>query len=112
MNNLNPAWKTFKVSVNSLCSGDQDRRLKVRSNSYFFNSFSHRKVGLCFSTVDCYSVLPSSLMEKMITQLHYDYHNQIKDAEKWYSTVISRLCSIFLTVTSKNDGAVFSQSVG
>uniref|UniRef100_A0A8D0EMG6 C2 domain-containing protein n=1 Tax=Strix occidentalis caurina TaxID=311401 RepID=A0A8D0EMG6_STROC len=30
MNNLNPAWKTFKVSVNSLCSGDQDRRLKVR----------------------------------------------------------------------------------
>lgn len=33
MNNLNPAWKTFKVSVNSLCSGDQDRRLKVRSHS-------------------------------------------------------------------------------
>uniref|UniRef100_A0A8C0B522 C2 domain-containing protein n=1 Tax=Buteo japonicus TaxID=224669 RepID=A0A8C0B522_9AVES len=30
MNNLNPAWKTFKVSVNSLCSGDQDRKLKVR----------------------------------------------------------------------------------
>uniref|UniRef100_A0ACB8FTZ1 Uncharacterized protein n=1 Tax=Sphaerodactylus townsendi TaxID=933632 RepID=A0ACB8FTZ1_9SAUR len=29
MNNLNPAWKAFKVSVNSLCSGDQDRRLKV-----------------------------------------------------------------------------------
>uniref|UniRef100_A0A8C6Y7B6 Copine C-terminal domain-containing protein n=1 Tax=Naja naja TaxID=35670 RepID=A0A8C6Y7B6_NAJNA len=28
MNNLNPAWKAFKVSVNSLCSGDQDRRLK------------------------------------------------------------------------------------
>uniref|UniRef100_A0A8C5TAN8 C2 domain-containing protein n=1 Tax=Malurus cyaneus samueli TaxID=2593467 RepID=A0A8C5TAN8_9PASS len=28
MNNLNPAWKTFKVSVNSLCSGDQDRKLK------------------------------------------------------------------------------------
>ncbi|XP_075778033.1 copine-4 isoform X2 [Pelodiscus sinensis] len=28
MNNLNPAWKAFKVSVNSLCSGDEDRRLK------------------------------------------------------------------------------------
>ncbi|XP_020662534.1 copine-4 isoform X1 [Pogona vitticeps] len=28
MNNLNPTWKSFKVSVNSLCSGDQDRRLK------------------------------------------------------------------------------------
>ncbi|XP_044151383.1 copine-4 [Bufo gargarizans] len=28
MNNLNPAWKTFKVSVNSLCSGDHERKLK------------------------------------------------------------------------------------
>ncbi|XP_023681482.1 copine-4 isoform X2 [Paramormyrops kingsleyae] len=28
MNNLNPVWKTFKVSVNSLCSGDHDRTLK------------------------------------------------------------------------------------
>lgn len=43
MNNLNPAWKTFKVSVNSLCSGDQDRRLKVRNHSYFLNWFTHRK---------------------------------------------------------------------
>lgn len=33
MNNLSPAWKSFKVSVNSLCSGDPDRRLKVRSIS-------------------------------------------------------------------------------
>lgn len=31
MNNLSPAWKSFKVSVNSLCSGDPDRRLKVRT---------------------------------------------------------------------------------
>ncbi|XP_032904571.1 copine-4 [Amblyraja radiata] len=29
MNNLNPMWKTFKVSVNSLCSGDHDRKLKL-----------------------------------------------------------------------------------
>ncbi|OCT75942.1 copine-4 [Xenopus laevis] len=28
MNNLNPAWITFKVSLNSLCSGDHDRKLK------------------------------------------------------------------------------------
>ncbi|XP_058869116.1 copine-4 isoform X2 [Acipenser ruthenus] len=28
MNNLNPVWKTFKVSLNSLCSGDHDRKLK------------------------------------------------------------------------------------
>uniref|UniRef100_A0A8C2AWW1 Copine IVa n=1 Tax=Cyprinus carpio TaxID=7962 RepID=A0A8C2AWW1_CYPCA len=29
MNNLNPAWKTFKTSLNSLCSGDHERILKV-----------------------------------------------------------------------------------
>ncbi|XP_039592971.1 copine-4 [Polypterus senegalus] len=29
MNNLNPVWKTFKVSLNSLCSGDHDRKLKA-----------------------------------------------------------------------------------
>ncbi|KAJ8290816.1 hypothetical protein GJAV_G00017890 [Gymnothorax javanicus] len=28
MNNLNPVWKTFKVSLNSLCSGDHERPLK------------------------------------------------------------------------------------
>ncbi|XP_067910360.1 copine-4 isoform X1 [Heterodontus francisci] len=29
MNNLNPLWKTFKVSANCLCSGDHDRKLKL-----------------------------------------------------------------------------------
>ncbi|XP_026870743.1 copine-4 [Electrophorus electricus] len=28
MNNLNPVWKSFKVSLNTLCSGDQERELK------------------------------------------------------------------------------------
>ncbi|XP_062842094.1 copine-4 [Trichomycterus rosablanca] len=28
MNNLNPVWKTFKTSLNCLCSGDHDRILK------------------------------------------------------------------------------------
>ncbi|KAI4796029.1 hypothetical protein KUCAC02_029487, partial [Chaenocephalus aceratus] len=28
MNNLNPVWKTFKVSLNSLSSGDHDRKLQ------------------------------------------------------------------------------------
>ncbi|KAI1901879.1 hypothetical protein AGOR_G00038980 [Albula goreensis] len=28
MNNLSPVWKTFKVSFNTLCSGDHDRELK------------------------------------------------------------------------------------
>ncbi|XP_016137586.1 copine-4-like [Sinocyclocheilus grahami] len=30
MNNLNPMWKTFKTSLNSLCSGDHERILKVQ----------------------------------------------------------------------------------
>uniref|UniRef100_A0AAY5F3Y0 C2 domain-containing protein n=1 Tax=Electrophorus electricus TaxID=8005 RepID=A0AAY5F3Y0_ELEEL len=29
MNNLNPVWKTFKTSLNCLCSGDHERMLKV-----------------------------------------------------------------------------------
>lgn len=29
MNNLSPVWKSFKVSLNTLCSGDPDRELKV-----------------------------------------------------------------------------------
>uniref|UniRef100_A0A3B1IYB2 Copine-4 n=1 Tax=Astyanax mexicanus TaxID=7994 RepID=A0A3B1IYB2_ASTMX len=28
MNNLNPVWKSFKVSQNTLCSGDEERELK------------------------------------------------------------------------------------
>lgn len=28
MNNLSPVWKSFKVSLNTLCSGDHDRELK------------------------------------------------------------------------------------
>ncbi|XP_051526652.1 copine-4 [Myxocyprinus asiaticus] len=28
MNNLNPVWKSFKVSLNTLCSGDQERELR------------------------------------------------------------------------------------
>ena len=30
-NNLNPVWEPFKVSLISLCSCDEDRKLKVRS---------------------------------------------------------------------------------
>uniref|UniRef100_A0A8C1T711 Copine IVb n=1 Tax=Cyprinus carpio TaxID=7962 RepID=A0A8C1T711_CYPCA len=29
MNNLSPVWKSFKVSLNTLCSGDHERELKV-----------------------------------------------------------------------------------
>nr|XP_029514796.1 copine-4-like [Oncorhynchus nerka] len=29
MNDLSPVWKSFKVSLNTLCSGDHDRQLKV-----------------------------------------------------------------------------------
>ena len=35
MNNLNPVWKTFKVSLNSLCSGDHTRTLTVRELHHY-----------------------------------------------------------------------------
>uniref|UniRef100_UPI003AABE4C9 copine-4 n=1 Tax=Centroberyx gerrardi TaxID=166262 RepID=UPI003AABE4C9 len=36
MNNLNPVWKTFKVSLNSLCSGDHERKLQCDLTSVEF----------------------------------------------------------------------------
>ncbi|TTO63371.1 Copine-4 [Bagarius yarrelli] len=30
MNNLNPVWKSFKVSLNTLCSGDHEREMKLQ----------------------------------------------------------------------------------
>lgn len=54
MNNLNPAWKTFKVSLNSLCSGDHDRKLQVK-----LQAKSGRLIGCCstlvFSSHGCIS---------------------------------------------------------
>lgn len=51
-------------------------------------------------------------MGRMITQLLYDCHNQIKDAEKWESTVISRLCSRLLNNNlKKTDGAGFANQL-
>lgn len=31
MNNLNPVWETFRVSLNSLCSGDHECKLQVHT---------------------------------------------------------------------------------
>lgn len=28
-NNLNPVWRPFKISLNSLCYGDMDKTIKV-----------------------------------------------------------------------------------
>ena len=41
MNNLNPVWKSFKVSLNTLCSGDQERELKVRLTLILCQSSDH-----------------------------------------------------------------------
>lgn len=36
MNNLSPVWKSFKVSLNTLCSGDHERELKVSMQLQLF----------------------------------------------------------------------------
>lgn len=41
MNNLSPVWKSFKVSLNTLCSGDQDRELKVSLLFYAGHNNDH-----------------------------------------------------------------------
>ncbi|XP_041104023.1 copine-4 [Polyodon spathula] len=49
MNNLNPVWKTFKVSLNSLCSGDHDRKLKCIVWDWDSNG-KHDFIGEYYST--------------------------------------------------------------
>uniref|UniRef100_A0A8C7NGS2 C2 domain-containing protein n=3 Tax=Oncorhynchus TaxID=8016 RepID=A0A8C7NGS2_ONCMY len=46
MNNLNPVWKTFKTSLNSLCSGDHDRPLKVAIDFTASNGDPHNSCSL------------------------------------------------------------------
>uniref|UniRef100_A0A8D3E853 C2 domain-containing protein n=1 Tax=Scophthalmus maximus TaxID=52904 RepID=A0A8D3E853_SCOMX len=50
MNNLNPVWKTFKVSLNSLCSGDHERKLQCTVWDWDSNG-KHDYIGE-FETVD------------------------------------------------------------
>uniref|UniRef100_A0A672KGH8 C2 domain-containing protein n=1 Tax=Sinocyclocheilus grahami TaxID=75366 RepID=A0A672KGH8_SINGR len=47
MNNLNPMWKTFKTSLNSLCSGDHERILKVKYDIIKMHSFLDYIMGGC-----------------------------------------------------------------
>lgn len=44
MNNLSPVWKSFKVSLNTLCSGDHERELKVSSSNGNNDTFNSKPV--------------------------------------------------------------------
>lgn len=55
MNNLNPVWKSFKVSLNSLCAGDHERKLQVLTHDMNACTHAHapthaqnHKVKTCF----------------------------------------------------------------
>ncbi|XP_042300282.1 copine-3-like, partial [Sceloporus undulatus] len=38
-NNLNPVWRPFKISLNSLCYGDMDKTIKVIYRIYWWNVY-------------------------------------------------------------------------
>ncbi|CAO2581203.1 Cpne3 [Lemmus lemmus] len=49
-NNLNPVWKPFKISLNSLCYGDMDKTIKVECYDYD-NDGSHDLIGMFQTTM-------------------------------------------------------------
>ncbi|XP_051016556.1 copine-3 isoform X2 [Acomys russatus] len=49
-NNLNPVWKPFKISLNSLCYGDMDKTIKVECYDYD-NDGSHDLIGTFQTTM-------------------------------------------------------------
>ncbi|OXB83284.1 UNVERIFIED_CONTAM: hypothetical protein H355_002036 [Colinus virginianus] len=76
MNNLNPAWKTFKVSVNSLCSGDQDRRLKYLIDDIDDVQFKY------FLTVN--AVAPLGLyLSSLVSDLEWDERQENGQCIVW-----------------------------
>ncbi|XP_007432373.1 copine-3 [Python bivittatus] len=49
-NNLNPVWRPFKISLNSLCYGDMDKTIKVECYDYD-NDGSHDLIGTFQATM-------------------------------------------------------------
>ncbi|ELR61831.1 Copine-3 [Bos mutus] len=49
-NNLNPVWRPFKISLNSLCYGDMDKTIKVECYDYD-NDGSHDLIGTFQTTM-------------------------------------------------------------
>ncbi|XP_070604099.1 copine-3 [Erythrolamprus reginae] len=49
-NNLNPVWRQFKISLNSLCYGDMDKAIKVECYDYD-NDGSHDLIGTFQATM-------------------------------------------------------------
>uniref|UniRef100_A0A673KTX3 Copine IVb n=1 Tax=Sinocyclocheilus rhinocerous TaxID=307959 RepID=A0A673KTX3_9TELE len=55
MNNLSPVWKSFKVSLNTLCSGDHERELKIQweciNPKYQVKKKNYRNSGMVILTM-------------------------------------------------------------
>ncbi|XP_016370543.1 copine-4-like [Sinocyclocheilus rhinocerous] len=77
MNNLSPVWKSFKVSLNTLCSGDHERELKVDRTEVIRSSIS--PVFSKVFTVDYYF----EEVQRLRFELHdiSSNHNGLKEAD-------------------------------
>uniref|UniRef100_A0A8C5HN22 Copine-4 n=1 Tax=Gouania willdenowi TaxID=441366 RepID=A0A8C5HN22_GOUWI len=65
MNNLSPVWKSFKVSLNTLCSGDHERELKVyKSCLYLYFHTAANKFGCGFPQLQWECINPKYQMKK------------------------------------------------
>jgi hypothetical protein len=67
-NNLNPSWKPFAITMQALCNGDYERKLKIQVDDYD-NDGSHDLIGSFVTTM---SKLKTAPVEKTVFQLIND----------------------------------------
>ncbi|XP_077051642.1 copine-4 isoform X1 [Siphateles boraxobius] len=105
MNNLSPVWKSFKVSLNTLCSGDQERELKCTvwdwdSNGKhdfigeFQTTFKEMKSAMDGKQALSQEKLPTDLGQKIQWECINPKYQVKKKNYRNSGTVILTLCKI------------------
>uniref|UniRef100_H3CJT2 Copine IVa n=1 Tax=Tetraodon nigroviridis TaxID=99883 RepID=H3CJT2_TETNG len=98
MNNLNPVWKTFKVSLNSLCDGDHKRKLQVCTVWDWDSNGKHDYIGE-FETM--FKEMRGAIEGRQVQWLCIN--SKYKAKKKNYKNsgiIILNQCIMFLYVTS------------
>uniref|UniRef100_A0A8D3CMP2 Copine IVb n=1 Tax=Scophthalmus maximus TaxID=52904 RepID=A0A8D3CMP2_SCOMX len=97
MNNLSPVWKSFKVSLNTLCSGDHDRELKCTVWDWDSNG-KHDFIGEFQTT---YKEVRAEQEGKQWECINPKY--QMKKKNYRNSGVVTLNHSVYFSITSNGD---------
>ncbi|XP_012867862.1 PREDICTED: LOW QUALITY PROTEIN: copine-3 [Dipodomys ordii] len=90
-NNLNPVWKPFKVSLNSLCYGDMDKIIKVECYDYD-NDGSHDLIGTFQTTMT--KLKEASRNSPIEYECINEKKRQKKKSYKNSGVIIVKLCEV------------------